>query len=160
MIESGRPWRATEIIDSVYRVVGLSQPRGHSAVGNGCGGLGVGGSRSMRDLTAVRRGSTRIFDGPDRELLSRAALSRGADSLAREHAERALGRAKTERDRGMREILLARAFDGRHSATALLRCTCAPRDILPSIADWLELRAAGATSDASRRQRNYAESVE
>ena len=114
----------------------------------------VGGVSSGISSTASWLDS--LFEGAGRELLARAALARGADSAARAHAERAVADARNDRDRGVREVLLARALDrqalGDSAAAMYLRA--ARR--LPSVADWLELRAAGATADASRRQRNYA----
>ena len=154
MLALGHPWRATEIIDSVYP--GSSARSAEVALLSATAAAAWGGwTRVERDLANVPWLDTEP-DGRGRELLARAALARGADSIARVHAERALSSARTDRDRGVREILLARALDrqamGDSAASMYLR---AARH-LPAIDDWLELRAAGATSDASRRQRNYA----
>ena len=153
MLESGRPWRATEILDSVYGARTTRSPETVLLSATAAADWG-GWNRVDRDLAAVPWLDS-AFDGRGRELLARAALARGADSVARFHAERAIAESRTERDRGIREVLLARALDrlalGDSAATVYLRA--ARR--LPSVADWLELRAAGATSDASRRQRHY-----
>jgi soluble lytic murein transglycosylase len=64
--------------------------------------------------------------------------------------------ARTDHDRGVREVLLARALDRQalgDSAAASYR-RAATR--LPMVSEWLALRAAGASADASRRQRDYA----
>jgi soluble lytic murein transglycosylase len=113
-----------------------------------------GWSRVERELSAASWLDS-SFDGLGRELLARAALARGADSLARAHAERAIGESRTERDRGVREVLLARALDRQAvgDSAAAMYIRAARR--LPTIGDWLQLRAAGATADASRRRASY-----
>jgi soluble lytic murein transglycosylase len=152
-VESGRPWRATEILDSAYRAQATRSADVVMMSAVAAAGWG-GWARVDRELSTATWLDS-LFDGRGRELLARAALARGADSLAGLHAERAVAESRTERDRGIREVLLARALDrqamGDSAAAVYLRA--ARR--LPTIADWLELRAAGATSDASRRQRAY-----
>jgi soluble lytic murein transglycosylase len=154
LLADGHSWRATEVIDSVYRERATRSPEVTLVAATAAAAWG-GWSRVERDLANAPWLDT-LLDGLGRELLARAALARGADSLARRHAELSLASARTNRERGTREILLARALDrqaiGDSAASMYLR---AARH-LPAIADWLELRAAGATSDASRRQRSYA----
>ena len=107
MLESGRPWRATEILDSAYRAQTTRSAEVVLLSAMAAASWG-GWSRVDRELsTAVWLDST--FDGRGRELLARAALARGEDSVARFHAERAIAESRTERDRGVREVLLARA---------------------------------------------------
>ena len=154
MLASGHPWRATEIIDSVYRASTDRSPE-VTLLSATAAAVWGGWTRVERDLANAPWVDTEL-DGRGRELLARAALARGADSLARAHAERALASARTDRDRGLREILLARALDRQalgDSAAAMYQRAARH---LPPIADWLELRAVGATSDAARRQRSYA----
>lgn len=154
MMAAGRPWRATEMLDSAYRP---TSPRSAEVIlASATAAAKWGGwARVDRDLAGVEWIDT-LYAGRARELLARSALARGADSLARVHAERAIRSARTERERGTREVLLARALDREamgDSAAATYR-RAARR--LPAVADWLALRAAGATADASRRQRDYA----
>ena len=153
MLESGRPWRATEILDSAYRAVTARSPEVVLLSAMAAANWG-GWDRVDRELTAVPWLDS-MFEGRGRELLARAALARGADSAARFHAERAVGEARTERDRGIREVLMARALDRRALGDSAADFYLRAARRLPSVADWLELRAAGATADASRRQRNY-----
>jgi len=153
MVESGRPWRATEILDSAYR----SAPTRSADVVllSAMAAANWGGwDRVDRELTTVTWLDS-LFDGRGRELLARSALARGADSIAALHAERAVAESRTERDRGIREVLVARALDRRALGDSAAHVYLLAARRLPSIADWLELRAAGATSDASERQRNY-----
>jgi hypothetical protein len=80
-----------------------------------------GWNRVDRELTTASWLDS-LFDGRGRELLARAALARGADSIARMHAERAVNESRSERSR-IREILLARALIVRRWATAQQPCT-------------------------------------
>ena len=153
MLESGRPWLASEILDSVYRSATTRSPEVVLLSATAAADWG-GWDRVDRELTAVPWLDS-MFDGRGRELLARAALARGADSLAQLHAERAVGESRTERDRGIREVLLARALDRRALGDSAAEVYFRAARRLPSVTDWLELRAAGATSDPSRRQRNY-----
>jgi soluble lytic murein transglycosylase len=153
MVESGRPWRATEILDSAYR----SAPTRSAEVVllSALAAADWGGwDRVDRELTTVPWLDS-LFEGRGRELLARSALARSADSVAAVHAERAIGESRTERDRGVREVLLARALDRRALGDSAADVYLRAARRLPSVADWLELRAAGATSDAAQRQRNY-----
>ena len=153
MVESGRPWHATETLDSAYGALATRSPEVVMLSAVAAAGWG-GWNRVDREL-ATASWLDSLFDGRGRELLARSALARGADSIARMHAERAVNESRTDRDRGIREVLLARALDrqamGDSAAAVYLRA--ARR--LPSVADWLELRAAGASADAARRRRSY-----
>ncbi|HUQ81048.1 MAG TPA: transglycosylase SLT domain-containing protein [Gemmatimonadaceae bacterium] len=153
-VAAGRPWRATEIIDSAAKNVGARSPELVLLSATAAAAWG-GWSRVERDL-ANAPWIDSMFDGQGRELLARAALARGADSVAQSHAERALVLAKTDRERGVREVLLARALDRRALGDSAAAMYLRAARHLPSLADWLELRAAGATADASARQRSYA----
>ena len=153
-LASGRPWRASEIIDSAYRDPArrTSEVVLMSATAAAAWG---GWSRVQRDLTGAPWLDS-VFDGRGRELLARAALARGADSAAEAEAERAIRLARTDRDRGVREVLLARALDRRALGDSAAESYLRAARLLPLLADWLELRAAGVTATPSTRQRNYA----
>jgi len=153
MLESGRPWRSTEILDSAYRAATTRSPEVIMLSAMAAASWG-GWNRVDRELATVPWLDS-MFDGRGRELLARAGLARGADSVARIHAERAVAESRTERDRGIREVLMARALDRRALGDSAAELYLRAARRLPSVADWLELRAAGATADASRRQRSY-----
>jgi soluble lytic murein transglycosylase len=153
-VASGRPWRATEIIDSAHREPAQRTPEVSlvSAIAAAAWG---GWSRVERDLAGASWLDT-LYDGRGRELLARSALARGADSVAAVEAERAVRLARTDRDRGVREVLLARALDRRALGDSAAASYLRAARHLPEIADWLALRAAGATANESSRQRHYA----
>ena len=91
-----------------------------------------------------------VGSGVGYTLLARAALERRADSLALTRAQHALASSANDAARGERLVLLARAFDRldvRDSARVAYERAA---DHLPSVADWLRLRAAGVASDTAR----------
>jgi len=152
-LDARRPWRATEIIDSAYRASTARPPEVVMISALAAAEWG-GWSRVERELTtAAWLDST--FDGLGRELLARAALARGADSLARAQAERAIGQSRTEWDRGIREVLFARALDRQAMGDSAAAMYIRAARRLPTIGDWLQLRAAGSSADASRRRASY-----
>ncbi len=153
-LAAGRPWRATELLDSAFRDSSARTAEAVLLAATAAAAWG-GWSRVDRELSAAPWVDS-LFDGRGRELLARAALARGADSLARAHAETAIRSARTDRDRGVRVTLLARALDrqalGDSAAATYMRAAA----LLPPVADWLQLRAAGTSRDASERKRAYA----
>ena len=153
-LAAGRPWRATELLDSAFRDSSARTAEAVLLAATAAAAWG-GWGRVDRELSAAPWVDS-LFDGRGRELLARAALARGADSLARAHAEAAIRSARSDRDRGVRVTLLARALDrqalGDSAAATYLRAAA----LLPPVADWLQLRAAGTSRDASERKDAYA----
>ena len=153
-LAAGRPWHSTEILDSAYRDPARRPPEATLMSAAAAAAWG-GWSRVERDLMNAPWIDT-AFAAQGRELLARAALARGSDSLAQAHAEQAVRLARTDRQRGVREVLLARALDRRALGDSAASTYARAAGHLPEIADWLALRAAGATPDASDRQRYLA----
>src|SRR5688572_17920777 len=153
-LAAGRPWRATELLDSAFRDSSARTAEAVLLAATAAAAWG-GWGRVDRELSAAPWVDS-LFDGRGRELLARAALARGADSLARAHAETAIRSARSDRDRGVGVTLLARALDrqalGDSAAAPYLRAAA----LLPPVADWLQLRAAGTSRDASKRKGAYA----
>jgi soluble lytic murein transglycosylase len=93
--------------------------------------------------------------GLGRALLAQAAVERDTpDAIA--HAARAVSLAADLAERGRRLVILARGLERAgefDSAAATYRRAAAA---LPTIAEWLWLRAAGAESDSSTRAQLYA----
>jgi soluble lytic murein transglycosylase len=92
-----------------------------------------------------------LYSGSGRVLLARAALEKHQDSLALEHAARAV----QSHPSGERLFLLGTALDrlGARDSAAGVYTRAAER--LPVVADWLLLRAAAVTDDSAGRNRLY-----
>jgi soluble lytic murein transglycosylase len=112
-----------------------------------------GGWTQVRTLLTRERWLDSRYEGGPRELLARASLALGQDSAAIIHATSAIAGAASDSSRGVRRVLLARALDrvGRLDEAANAYAMAAGE--LPTINDWLQLRAATATRDAQGRVR-------
>jgi soluble lytic murein transglycosylase len=151
-LAQGRPWRATQLIapalaDSVRRTPGVLLLAA-TAAGE------WEGWPQVRKLLAGEPWLDTLFAGQGRALLARAALGEGVargDTLAITQAELAVRSAPDEHERGVRLVLLARALDrlDQRDSAAATYARAAQR--LPDVADWLHLRAAGATADSAGR---------
>lgn len=155
-LASGQAWRATQILQPL-----LADPatRTSDAVM-----LAARAAAAWQGWPTVQRLLSRQpwldqrFDGLGHRLLAEAALALGHDSTALSEARLA---AAPEPDRDLadqaiRLVLLARAFDrldAFDSAAATYRRAAA---LLPTVSDWLMLRAAGVTQDSAERATLYA----
>ena len=89
--------------------------------------------------------------GHGRELLTRAALARGADTLALERARAAVRDADDPETEGVRLVLLARALDRLDQRDSARVAYARAAELLPWVDDWLHLRAAGVSADSATR---------
>ena len=154
MIADGHPWLATQLLAPVLR-----DPKRRSDAAVLLAAKAAAAWSGWDEVDRLLSRETWIdtkFDGDARELLARSALEKGNDTVAVGHARASVPRAKDARTRAIRLVLLARALDRldqRDSARVSYERAAAD---LPEASDWLELRAAGVTTDPSERQRQYA----
>lgn len=153
-LDEGRPWRATQILapvlgDSARRtpVVVLTAARAAA---------GWGGWSEVNRLLADSPWLDSVDSGVGRMLLTHSALERGEDTLALEYARRAVVSASEGKSEGGRLVLLARAYDRLDDLDSARLAYTRAVPMLPAIADWLRLRAAGVTSDSEQRSAQYA----
>ncbi|MFL5561503.1 MAG: transglycosylase SLT domain-containing protein [Gemmatimonadaceae bacterium] len=152
-LAQGRAWRASRALAPV-----LHDPQRRTPDVVLLAATAAGEWRGWDEVDSLLTGQPWIDTlqaGRGRVLLARSALEQGEDSLARVHAEAAVASATDSRERGRRMVILARALDRigiRDSARASY--VRASRG-LPDISDWLILRAAALTPDASRRRPLY-----
>jgi len=147
LIRAGRPWRATLLL-----APSLKAPSSTSPSVRLVGARAAAGWSGWSEVERILRDAPWLdaqLDGEGRELLVRAALEQNRSPV--EDARAALAAARTEQQRAVRSVLLARAFDraGTRDSAAVAYANAATR--LPA-ADWLRLRAAGVESDSSKRQ--------
>lgn len=151
-LQRGRPWQASLL---VAPVVQDSLQRTPSAVFVAATAASRwGGWPEVGRLLEGETWLDSLFDGRARVLLARAALERGADSTALEHAL-AAPKGRDPESEGERLFLLATALDrvdARDSAAATyLRAA----GVLPTVSDWILLRAAEVTADSTGRAGIY-----
>ena len=147
LVLAGRAWRATVLLAPQLRAPGSA-----SAAVRLIGARAAAAWRGWTEVERILRDAPWLdteLEGEGRELLARAALER--DQSASEHARRALAASRTDAQRAVRQVLLARALDRantRDSAAALYASAAAR---IAEAADWLRLRAAGVTDDQAAR---------
>ncbi len=146
-ILAGRPWLATELLDSLLRDPGTRTPRTVLATARAAAGW-----RGWSRVERLLQGATWLdsLDGEGHALLARAALESGRTNAALDHARRSVV-GTVGSSSGSRFVTLGRAWDRldqRDSAAVAYRRAA---DLIPELRDWLTLRAAGVTDSARDR---------
>lgn len=149
LIDSGHPWRATQTLAPSLRDASKRTPA--TLLLSARAAAGWDGWTEVDKLLAREGWVDSLFDGEGRELLTRSALERSADTTALKHAELGLRTARTNQERAVRRVLFARALERNNffdsAATAYARAA----DELRPARDWLLLRVAGNTMDSTKR---------
>lgn len=147
LVLAGRPWRATALLAARLATPETATPELRLA-----GARAAAGWDGWSEVERLLRSASwldRQFGGEGRELLARSELERGTD--ARSDASLALTAATDDANRVTRRVLLARALDRANSRDSAAAHYLAAAARLPSVADWLRLRAAGVTEDSTAR---------
>ena len=153
-LEQGRPWRATQLITPALQSPERRTPDAVLVAATAAGHWG--GWREVERLLGDEAWIDSLFEGRARTLLARAALDRNADTLATRHAEAAVRAAPSDRERGLRLVLLARALDRIDAYDSSRASYARAAELLPAAGDWLELRAAGVATDSLVRASHLA----
>ena len=154
-LRAGLPWEATRRLHPLVRGERAATASPAVAIVAAEAAAAWGGwDEAARVLAAAPwRGTGHAGEG--HELLARIALQRNDAAAAAAQADSALRAPADAMTRGIRMTLLARALDRavqRDSAAAAYHRAAT---MVPAAADWLRLRAAGVTTDASARARLY-----
>ncbi|HEU5049441.1 MAG TPA: transglycosylase SLT domain-containing protein [Gemmatimonadales bacterium] len=150
----GLYWRASRLIAPV-----LADPARRTPEIELLGARAASGWEGWSEVERLIGNATWLdsaFAGEGRALLARAALARRADSLAAEHAARAVQAAAGDTVRGERLVILARALDRLDSLPAAAAAYAGAARLLPDIGEWLTYRAAIVTRDPAERDRRFA----
>jgi soluble lytic murein transglycosylase len=151
---NGQPWRATQILDPVLRDSTQRTPERVLLAARAAAAWG-GWSR-VDHLLGREPWLDSQFDGLGRELLARAATARREDTVALRHARLAIDATTGAHEQGVRQVLVARAFDRMDSLDRAASAYSVAASHLSGVADWLRLRAAGVTRDSVSRAAHYA----
>ena len=146
-LEEGRPYRATRLLAPLVEGPGAHDPELVLLAARAAAGWEGWGT--VTRLLAREPWLDQREGGEGRALLARARLERG-DSSAVDDAEAAVRTAEAD-DAGARLVTLARALDRADLIDSAARVYNRAAALLPSIADWLRLRAAGVTADSATR---------
>lgn len=156
-LQQGRPYVATRLLQPALRDSTRRTPEVELLAARASAAWGGWGE--VRKALSGATWLDRRFAGEGHELLARAALGENDDSLAVEHARSSVEHAPVDSVRGARLTLLARALDRREQREAATSAYLNAARLLPGIADWLALRAAGVADDSATRAGIYAELV-
>ena len=148
-IDAGHPWRATKIVAPLLRDPVRRTPVALLVAARAAEGWG--GWSEVERLLAKESWIDNQFEGEARELLTRSAFERGADTAALSHARAAFSAAKTADVRARRLVLLARALERNNKFDSAAAAYSRAADAFRPVRDWLTLRAAGNESDSAKR---------
>jgi soluble lytic murein transglycosylase len=152
LIRAGRPWRATLLLAPRLATQASATPAVRLA-----GARAAAGWKGWAEVERILRDAPWLdeqLDGEGRELLVRAALEQNRSPV--DDARAALGAARTDAQRAVRLVLLARAFDRANTRDSAAVSYASAATRLPEAAEWLRLRAAGVESDSAARQHSFA----
>ncbi len=151
-LREGRAWEASRILETALRDSAQRTPE--LILLAAAAAAAWEGWEHAADLLDEEVWVDSLFGGAGRALLARSALEMDRDTIALAHAERAVASGGPE-ELGGRLVLLARALhrlERRDSARVTYERAA---EELPSIADWLRLRAAGLARAERDRAATY-----
>ena len=152
--QSGQPWRAAQILAPALRDSTQRTPERVLLAARAAAAWG--GWNQVARLLSGEAWLDSKFDGLGRELLARAALAQREDSAALHHGRLAIEATKSAHQQAVRRVLVARALDRMDSLDRAAATYAEAASMLPDVADWLRLRAAGVTGDSASRAAHYA----
>lgn len=153
-IVQGHPWRATVILAPRLRDAKRRTPAAILLAARAAAGWE--GWTEVDRLLSTQTWVDSLYGGEGRELLARAALERGADSVALRQARAAVASARDANTRAIRQVYLARALDRGNEPDSAARLYASAAQRLPLARDWLLLRAAGNEADSAARASAFA----
>ncbi|MDB4882925.1 MAG: Lytic transglycosylase catalytic [Gemmatimonadetes bacterium] len=156
LVRAGRPWRATLLLAPALR-----SPTSATAAVRVAGARAAAAWSGWTEVERILTDAPWLdnqLDGEGRELLARSLLERGQPAV--DDARRAVAAARTDAQRVVRRVLLARAFDRANTpdSAAVWYASAAAR--LPDVTDWLRLRVAGVVAESSGRAALFARVTE
>ena len=155
LIDSGHPWRATQLLAPVLRDSATRTPAALIVAAGAAAGWS--GWTEVDKLLASAGWLDAQFDGEGRELLARSALERGADTVALAQASSAVADAHDAATRGPRLVFLARALERTNQFDSAAATYLRAAGDLRTVRDWLALRAAGNEQDSAKRAAAFAD---
>jgi soluble lytic murein transglycosylase len=153
-IDAGHPWRATQLLAPVLKDPARRTPT--TVIVAARAAAGWEGWAEVDRLLGKESWVDTQFEGEGRELLTRSALERGADTAALTLARAAYRDARNSQRKAMRAVYLARAFERTNYFDSAAVMYLRAGESLPSVRDWLLLRAAGTQPDSMERAKTFA----
>jgi soluble lytic murein transglycosylase len=150
----GLPWRATLLLAPVLS--DSTRRTSEAVLLAATAASRWGGWEEVQRLLSPESWADSAFGGEGCLLLARAALERRQDSLAAANAARAIALLDDSERRGTAFVYLAEVLERLGSRDSAAKSYARAAELLPGVADWLWLRAAGVTTDSAGRATAYA----
>ncbi|MEO5800100.1 MAG: transglycosylase SLT domain-containing protein [Gemmatimonadales bacterium] len=151
-LNSGQPWRATQLLAPILSSTDGRTPE--AVILGARAAAGWEGWSVVRRLLEPAPWIDNQFDRLGRRLLAEAALAEQRNAQALGYAQQATvltQQGRSTQEQGERLLLLARAYDRADQRDSAAVVYHRAAGFLPEIADWVNLRAAGVTSDSVSR---------
>jgi len=152
-IASGHPWRATVTLAPLLRDAQRRTPAAILVAARAAAGWE--GWAEVDRLLSKEAWLDSVYGGEGRELLTRSALARNADTVALTQGTLAIKSATNAESRATRQVYLARAYDRRNEAAPASAAYAEAAEALAPARDWLLLRVAGAQPESTSRAKAY-----
>ena len=155
-ISVGHPWRATQLLAPLLAAPPTRTP--DVVILAARAAAGWEGWSSVRRLLEHETWLETRFDRLGRRLLAEADLAefKNPEAVVDARAAIAADSARSPEEQGKRLVLLARAYDRLEQLDSAANIYGRAGALLPDLADWLMLRAAGVTRDSAARASLYA----
>ena len=151
-VASGQPWRATQLLTPLLATPTTRTPGTILLAARAAAGWE--GWPLVRRLLEPEPWLDTQFDRLGRRLLAEAALAEQRNPQALGYALQAVvltNQGRSTQEQGERLLLLARAYDRADLRDSAAATYSRAERLLPDIADWIALRAAGVTDDSLTR---------
>lgn len=153
-IALGLPYRASRLLDPVVRDSALRSPEVVLLAATAASRWG--GWAEVARLVGSESWSDVRLRGPALLLAARAALELGNDTSAAARAHEALADLGDPVRRAEVLVVLGRAWDALNQRDSAAAAYLAAGELVPTVQDWLRLRAAALTGDSLGRATLYA----
>lgn len=151
-LAAGQPWRATQLLAPILATSDTRTPQ--SVLLAARAAAGWEGWAMVRRLLEPAPWLDNQFDRLGQRLLAEAALAEQRNAQALGFAQQAVmltAQGRSTREQGERLLLLARAYDRADQRDSAAAGYLRAAKLLPEVADWIQLRAAGVTDDSVAR---------
>lgn len=151
-LEDGQAWRATQLLGPVVADPSTRTP--DAVILAARAAAAWDGWSLVRKLLERESWLDTRFDRLGRRLLAEAALGEQRNPQALQYARLAVAvptPARRDDEQGLRMVLLARAWDRLEQRDSAAWAYAKAAELLPDVAQWLWLRAAGVSDDSTTR---------
>ncbi len=155
-LRAGEPWRASQLVAPLLAAPATRTPDAVMLAAEAAAAWE--GWTTVRGLLEHETWLDDRFDRAGRLLLAEADLAdnRNPDAVVQALDAVAVNPGRSDEEQGRRLVILARGYDRLNQLDSAAAVYRRAMHLLPALADWLALRAAGVTRDSTSRAQLYA----